>query len=132
MAEEGAFWRCSPALPPEDKTSLAILDSESWYQKPDLVEKVRDPLLRAAAIYFLHGRNSRGTPVDSVARFHLGNGARLERINFLADKSVKGLDQSHGLMVNYLYDPSYIERNHEGYANRREIAASPAISRLAS
>src|SRR5262249_13506504 len=73
---------------------------------------VREPLLRAAAWYYLHARGARDTPLDSVARFHLGNGARLERLNFLADTSERALQQSHGLMVNYLYDLEHIEQNH--------------------
>ena len=62
---------------------------------------MREPLLSAAAWYFLHGRNSRNLPVDAVARFHLGNGARLERLDWLGDTSERALAQSHGLMVNY-------------------------------
>ena len=72
--------------------------------------------MRAAAWYFLRARNGRGLPVDAVARFHLGNGARLERINWLADTSDKAMAQAHGLMVNYLYDLDDIEKNHEAYA----------------
>jgi malonyl-CoA decarboxylase len=79
----------------------------------------------------MHARTSRGTPRDSVARFHLGNGARLERINFLADVSVKTLRQSHGLMVNYQYVLGDIEKNHEAYAEHRTVVASTAVSRLA-
>ena len=92
---------------------------------------MRDPLVRAAAFYFLHVRTSRGTPRDSVARFHLGNGARLERINFLADNSLKAMRQSHGLMVNYQYDLGEIEKNHEAYAEHRTVVASNGVARLA-
>jgi malonyl-CoA decarboxylase len=76
-------------------------------------------------------RGARGTPLDSVARFHLGNGARLERLNFLADTSERALQQSHGLMVNYLYDLEHIEQNHEAYAQQHAIVASGAVTRLA-
>ena len=72
----------------------------------------------------------RNRPVDPVARFHLGNGARLERINWLADTSEKGLRAAHGLMVNYRYDLKEIERNHEGYANDGTVAASRAVKAL--
>jgi malonyl-CoA decarboxylase len=65
-----------------------------------------------------------------VARFHLGNGARLERINWLGDRSRKGLRESAGIMVNYLYDLDEIEENHEAYANQREIVASAAVRKL--
>jgi malonyl-CoA decarboxylase len=87
--------------------------------------------MRAAAWYFVHARNRRGGPVDPVARFHLGNGARLERLNFLADTSTKAMQQSHGLMVNYQYDLEDIERNHEAFAEQRLVVASSAVTRLA-
>ena len=64
-----------------------------------------------------------------MARFHLGNGARLERLNFLGDLSPKGLRQSRGLMVNYLYDINTIEKNHEAYANLGLVTASSAVTR---
>ena len=86
--------------------------------------------MRAAAWYFLRARNGRGLPVDAVARFHLGNGARLERINWLADTSDKAIAQAHGLMVNYLYDLDDIETNHEAYAESRTVVASSAVQRL--
>ena len=75
-------------------------------------------------------RTPRGVPIDPVARFHLGNGARLEQLDWLADTSPKGLEQSHGLMVNYLYDLADIEKNHEAYAASRAIVASNAVRRL--
>ena len=65
-----------------------------------------------------------------VARFHLGNGARLERINWLADPSPKGLAQSFGVMVNYLYDLDDIEKNHEAYAQQHAVVAASAVTRL--
>ena len=120
----------SVALRPEDKALLVILDREDWWQNLGLAEKVRDPLLRAAVYYFLHARTSRGLPVDSVARFHLGNGARLERMNWLADTSTKALRQSHGLMVNYLYELDDIEKNHEAYAEHRTVVASSGVTKL--
>jgi malonyl-CoA decarboxylase len=119
------------ALRQEDKAALAPLDREDWWQIPVMVEKVREPLLRAAAWYYLHARTGRGTPLDPVARFHLGNGARLERLNFLADTSPKALRQSHGLMVNYLYDLDDIEKNHEAFAEHRTVVASSAVTKLA-
>ena len=70
--------------------------------------------------------------IDPVARFHLGNGARLERINPRGDLSPSGMRQSLGLMVNYLYDLDEIEANHEAYANRGAVAASSAVRKLAA
>jgi malonyl-CoA decarboxylase len=120
----------SAALRPEDKPLLAPLDREDWWQIPAMAEKVREPLLRAAAWYYLHARTPRGLPRDPVARFHLGNGARLERMNFLADTSQKALRQSHGLMVNYLYDLDDIEKNHEAFAEHRTVVASSAVTKF--
>jgi malonyl-CoA decarboxylase len=69
-------------------------------------------------------------PLDSVARFHLGNGARLERINWLGDATDKGIAQSYGVMVNYLYDLDHIEKNHEAFAESRTVVASNSVKRL--
>jgi len=120
----------SAALEDDDREALAALDDENWWRSPDIAEQVREPLIRAAAWYYVRTRNGRGLPVDSVARFHLGNGARLERLDWLADTSERALKQSYGLMVNYLYDLDYIERNHEAYAQQRAIVASSAVTRL--
>jgi malonyl-CoA decarboxylase len=68
---------------------------------------------------------------DRVSHFHLSNGARIERINWAADLSEKGVAQSGGLMVNYLYNLSDIEKNHENYTGNGEIAASSSVSKLA-
>jgi malonyl-CoA decarboxylase len=121
----------SLALSDEDKLVLAGLDVSDWWQDKRLVEALHDPVARAAAWYFLHARSRTGAPLDQVARFHLGNGARLERINWLADVSEKAISQSHGLMVNYLYDLADIEKNHEAYAENRTVVASSAVTRLA-
>jgi malonyl-CoA decarboxylase len=121
----------STVLSEEDRAALAHLDTQGWWQMPDTRDAVREPLVRAAAWYFLHARKKNGTPVDPVARFHLGNGARLEQIDWLADTSSKALSQSHGLMVNYLYDLKNIEKNHEAYAETRTIVTSSAVKRLA-
>ncbi len=93
-------------------------------------DKVREALQGAAAAYFLRAKGATGKPVDQVARFHLGNGARLERINVDGDLSTKGRAQAAGLMVNYLYDLGSIEANHEAYANRNEVVASAPVKKL--
>ncbi len=87
-------------------------------------------LLRLAARYLSGAGSDRG-PTDPVARFHLGNGASIERIDWMADLSRKGIRELHGLMVNYLYDLSKIEVNHEAFANRRPVAVSKAVAELA-
>ena len=73
----------------------------------------------------------RGTePLDPVARFHLRNGARLEQINPGGDRSPKGLRESYGVLVNYLYDPSALADNHDAYVNDGRVAHSDTIAAL--
>jgi malonyl-CoA decarboxylase len=120
----------NPILLPEDLGPLAELDRPDWWSD-GAAERLEEPLRRAAATYFLSAKARGGLPVDPVARFHLGNGARLEQINFLADLSEKGLAQSHGLMVNYQYDLDDIEKNHEAFAENRTIVAASGIRKLA-
>ena len=120
----------SVAIDDADREALAGLDTDGWWRMPEIAEGMREPFLRAAAWYYLRARNGRGLPVDAVARFHLGNGARLERLDWLADTSERALKQSYGLMVNYLYDLDYIERNHEAYAQQRALVAANAVTRL--
>jgi malonyl-CoA decarboxylase len=122
--------KASMALSEEDRAVLTALDQADWWRDPQSVEKVREPLLRAAGWYFLRARNSHDAPLDAVARFHLGNGARLERINVLADTSPRALQQSYGLMVNYLYDLDDIEQNHEAYAQQHAIIAAGRVNKL--
>jgi malonyl-CoA decarboxylase len=118
-------------LSEEDRTALGALEGPGWHSETTIADKLKEPLLRAAATYYFAARTRSGAPVDPVARFHLGNGARLERINFLADPSSKGLKQSYGIMVNYLYDLDDIEKNHEAYAGSRTIITSSAVRKLA-
>jgi malonyl-CoA decarboxylase len=120
----------SLALDDEDRQPLAALDRPDWWRDQALAATLREPLVRAAAWYFLRARNGRGVPLDAVARFHLGNGARLEQLDWLGDTSERALAQSYGLMVNYLYDLDYIEQNHEAYAQQHAVVAASAVSRL--
>src|SRR5690606_41189534 len=98
--------------------------------RPEALAEIQPAMTSAAAWYFLRARNRNGKVVDPVARFHLGNGARLERINFLADRSPRAMRQAHGLMVNYLYKLDDIETNHEAFIERGEVVAAPAVKRL--
>ena len=122
QAEEGL-------LGPETRAALAALDTPGWHTDEAIVEELGAPLLAAASAYFLEARDAKGRVADPIARFHLGNGARLEQLNMLGDASPKGLEQSYGLMVNYLYDPRLIERNHEAFAERDEVIASALVRR---
>ncbi len=120
----------SAILTAADRVLLDRLDDPAWPLDESTVAAARPVLQSLGASYFHRSLTRHGTPTDPVARFHLGNGARLERVNALADGSDKALAASHGLMVNYLYDPKQIERNHEAYANDGRIAVSAAVRRL--
>jgi malonyl-CoA decarboxylase len=109
----------------------AVLDDPAWPDNHDEAERLRKAIEPLAASYLLAARTATGRPLDPVARFHLGNGARLERLNWLGDTSRKGLAEAAGMMVNYLYALESIERNHEAYAERGEIIAAPSVRRLA-
>jgi malonyl-CoA decarboxylase len=114
----------------EGRALLGQLDTPNWFESAELAAQLRSVVEPLAAYYFLKARTAKGRLIDSVARFHLGNGARLERIDWLGDLSVKGLRESAGIMVNYLYRLDDIEKNHEAYANQGEIAASGAVKKL--
>lgn len=110
---------------------LAILDEPDWQSDEARVAELEKTMMPLAAHYFLNEKTPADRPIDPVARFHLGNGARLERLNWLADRSEAGLKQSHTLMVNYLYKLDEIERNHEAFVNEGVVATSRAIQRAA-
>jgi malonyl-CoA decarboxylase len=114
----------------DDRKLFENLDKPDWFDNAELTAQLRAVLEPLAAHYFLKARTAKGRLIDSVARFHLGNGARLERINWLGDLSPKGLRESAGIMVNYLYRLDDIEKNHEAYANEGEVVASSAVKKL--
>ena len=91
---------------------------------------IRGELYRLCAFYLVHAADGKG-PLDSVARFHLANGARLERLNWMGDTSASGLSRSLGFTANYVYELADVERNHEAYAKTFAVAASREITRLA-
>jgi malonyl-CoA decarboxylase len=101
--------------------------SSEWLADSVRAEALKEPLLRLCAHYLAREKAGPKRALDPVAHFHLTNGARLERINWRADTSAKGLAQSAGLMVNYLYRLDDIEDNHEAYSDRGEVRVSPAV-----
>ncbi|MBT8564343.1 malonyl-CoA decarboxylase [Polynucleobacter paneuropaeus] len=128
--------RLKPAIKATRDKALATLklDSQTWTERlsagwhPDQAsEKENEALMSLASIYL--GLASTGRDGNPVAKFHLGNGAKLHQINWAGDLSRKGLRQSAGLMVNYLYDLSSVEDNHERFANG-EVISSRAVSKL--
>jgi len=112
--------------------TLTLLDRPDWADDAQRARALEDVLLPLAARYFVNERSNDQRPIDPVARFHLGNGARLDRLNFLADRSAKAMRQSHGLMVNYLYQLEDIEANHEALAQHGQVAASARVRSLAA
>jgi malonyl-CoA decarboxylase len=106
-------------------------DRPLWFQDDELRENLRAPLVHLGAHFLLHARLDE-LPVDPVARFHLGNGASLLQINWLADTSDRGLAQSAGLMVNYHYELDRIEANHEQFVKRGTVVAADTIHDLAN
>lgn len=125
--------RASPGGLPRDAALdgfLARFDARAAVLTDPVPAEVRAALTRLCAHYLLHARQGRA-PHDPVARFHLANGARLERLNWLADPSAAGVHRSFGLMANYLYRLDDLERNHEAYAREYQVIASREIERLA-
>lgn len=115
---------------PTDTALLRVLlEQPEWWTQPTLAEALRMPLLRAAARYLTTAPGAR-TAIDPVARFHLGNGAILERLNWLGNTDPRGLREAHGIMVNYLYDLGRIEANHEAFARNGRVSRSAAIEAL--
>ena len=105
----------------------SILQNADWTQDDNLAQSLRPVLMRLAVRYLMQAKRVSGTARDSVSHFHLTNGARIDRINWLGDQSAKGISQSAGLMVNYVYDLDEIENNHEAYTTNGSIAASSAV-----
>ena len=128
--------RLKPAIKATRDQALATLklDSQSWAERlsagwhPDQASKKENEALMSLASIYL-GLASTGRDGNPVAKFHLGNGAKLHQINWAGDLSRKGLRQSAGLMVNYLYDLSAVEDNHERFANG-EVIFSRTVSKL--
>jgi malonyl-CoA decarboxylase len=120
------------ALPeaPAEHALTNLLARPDWYEDLAVALALKAPMLRLAARYLINEKTPRGRALDGVAHFHLSNGARLERINWLGDLSAKGLQQSAGLMINYLYRLDDIEENHEAYTGEGRVTASQPVLRL--
>ena len=109
---------------------LAKLDVPDWFRDKTRAAEILKQLTRLCAYYLLYAKQE-DEPLDAVARFHLGNGARLERLNWLGDTSATGMRRSAGLMVNYVYRLDDVERNHEAYARENRIVAARRFGVLA-
>jgi malonyl-CoA decarboxylase len=135
LREEERAALASAGAPEEGLTAaawlLAQLNTERWWEDAASAEMLRQPVLRLCAVYLTSSLDQK-RPADPVARFHLGNGARLERIHWLANTAPRGIQESYGVMVNYLYDPATIEANHEAFVREAIVARSPAVDTLLS
>lgn len=117
--------------PPDflSEEEIDLLRQADWIDNEVLRRKLKKPLMKLCATY-LTRISRRGQAYDPVARFHLGNGASIERINWAGDLSARGLHQSAGLMVNYRYAPDQIVANHEAYVSGGKIATSSRVRAL--
>ena len=107
-----------------------VLADPGWTRKPEVAAALEAPLKRLCARYLVEAKREDGKALDPVANFHLGNGAGVERINWLGDTSKKGLKLSAGMMVNYQYRLDDIEENHEAYEGEGRVATSSAVAAL--
>ena len=105
---------------------LAEIDADTGWPGSPGANALRPAIMRLCAEY-LTRKPSKGAPVDPVARFHLGNGARLERINWLGNTAPRGIEESFGVMVNYLYDLATIESNHEAFVHDGKVVRSAEV-----
>ena len=96
------------------------------------INKINDDenLLKKTFLYLTESNREDNLPNDPVARFHLGNGAILHKINLHGDQSKKGMAQSHGVMINYLYDLDIVEKNHELFFKNKEVVLSGEMKSL--
>ncbi len=107
------------------------LEAGHWPDDKDVVKTLKGPLMSLCARYLAHEKRDGTVSLDPVAHFHLSNGARMESLNWMGDRSSKGLGQSAGMMINYLYKQDRIEPNHEGYKSEGAIAMSSSMTSLA-
>jgi malonyl-CoA decarboxylase len=105
------------------------LARDGWWTDSAASERLRPSLMRLCATYLTQSPSS-GNRIDPVARFHLGNGARLERINWLGNAAPRAIQESFGIMVNYLYDHDSIEDNHEAFVHDGTIVRSSDVDAL--
>ncbi len=115
-----------------DADVLSALATPGWHRKAAPLAALREPLLRLAARYLLEAKRGDGAPRDAVERFHLGNGATIERIDWLADPTPRGIEQSFGVMVNYRYQLDRYAANQLAYATNHTVDATSTVKALAA
>ncbi|WP_135075729.1 malonyl-CoA decarboxylase [Terasakiella sp. SH-1] len=108
----------------------SLLAQKGWHENDQAHDALKGPLMRLCVRYLTQAKRKGTRTLDPVAHFHLTNGARMERLNWLGDISEKGMKQSAGLMINYLYKLKEIESNHEAYSGDGKIKSSSQIKTL--
>jgi malonyl-CoA decarboxylase len=108
-----------------------VLATDNWWDDPAVASAIREPMMRLCAVYLTQSAKSYER-TDPVAAFHLQNGAQLERINWLGNVGPRGIEESYGLMANYLYDLGSIEENHEAFVCEGKVPRSTAVAALLS
>ncbi|OYT13832.1 MAG: decarboxylase [Bacteroidetes bacterium 4572_114] len=116
----------SKLIQKKERKILRTVEEVDWYKDKNRCNELQKPLMMACAKYLVEVKKN-GKPLNSVAKFHFGNGAQLYRINWMGNTSAHGLAESFGLMVNYLYDLKHIETNHEAYVQRGDLAVAKSI-----
>ncbi len=111
------------------KPELKLVSQDDWFLNSSLRKRLRVKLTELCAQYLCLEKKG-NHPYDPVTRFHLGNGAEIEKVNWEADLSTRGLHQSAGMMVNYRYNPAKIISNHESYINDGRLAVSNRVKKL--
>jgi len=112
-----------------DSEILKMALNRGWHKNPTLVRRIKKPMMKAC-YHYLVNEKQKGRPVNSVARFHFGNGAELYRINWMGNSSEHGLADSFGIMVNYFYNLKTLEFNHENYMVHGGLAVSKSVKKL--
>lgn len=115
----------------DDIDILKLSGDATWLKHAKKRKALEKPLMKACATYLLSAKRN-DKPLDVVARFHFGNGAQLYRLNWMGNTSTHGMEESCGIMVNYLYDPKQIESNHEAYVQKGELSVSKSVNKYQS
>jgi malonyl-CoA decarboxylase len=125
-------WLSKRAAATDDPAIASLTRTETgpgWLESAKTDPSLKQTIMRACATYLTRHASAEDR-ADPVARFHLGNGARLERINWLGNTAARGITESFGIMVNYLYDVATIERNHEAFVNDGTVMRGAEVDAL--
>jgi len=117
---------CSDGSAPS--TLVELLKEASWYEETERADALK-PILMKLAAHYLVKETHRGKPIDGVAKFHVRNGAQMFRLNYLADKTRKGMHNSAGMMINYRYDLDTIEKNTAAYESNGAIPVKEGVGK---